>query len=301
MDYKLKMKEMLRKSGHSDINDEVINNFNYNLTNDSLFKDYFSEPKNLALFFKIYFNMDVNYENIIYLNNESTLHPKMKKTICDLKFKIDGEDTIFDIEMQNSGNEAIQKRIRAYFTSLSVESIKKGKDYDSNNVFLIWVFNTKTPLYVDTRYSVEVRVYSDFDNIFENNILKDKIIFLDLNKATYCGNIIVEAYSKMLQSSNNIKEYKNSSYQIIKEAALSMGDYLDRNNTLSMALRELLSELDYNLDMHEAETRGETKGETKKTRELVMKISKKGKSAEEIADLFDLDINYVQKILEANN
>ena len=101
----------------------------------------------------------------------------------------------------------------------------------------------------------------------------------------------------MLQSSNNIKEYKNSSYQIIKEAALSMGDYLDRNNTLSMALRELLSELDYNLDMHEAETRRKTEN----TRELVMKISKKGKSAEEIADLFDLDINYVQKILAANN
>ena len=97
----------------------------------------------------------------------------------------------------------------------------------------------------------------------------------------------------MLQSSKNIKEYKNSSYQIIKEAALSMDDYLDRNNTLSMALRELLSELDYNLDMHEAENRGETRGETKKTRELVMKIFKKGKSAEEIADLFDLDINYV--------
>ena len=301
MDYKLKMKEMLRKSGHSDIIDDVINNFNYNLTNDSLFKDYFSEPKNLALFFKIYFNMDVNYENIVYLNNESIGHPKMKKTICDLKFKINGEDTIFDIEMQNSGNEAIQKRIRAYFTSLSVESIKKGHDYDSNNVFLIWVFNTKHPLYVDTRYSVEVRVYSDFDNIFENNILKDKIIFLDLNKATYCGNIIVEAYSKMLQSSNNIKEYKNSSYQIIKEAALSMDDYLDRNNTLSMALRELLSELDYNLDMHEAETRGKAEGKTENTRELVIKISKKGKSAEEIADLFDLDINYVQKILAANN
>ena len=105
----------------------------------------------------------------------------------------------------------------------------------------------------------------------------------------------------MLQSSNNIKEYKNSSYQIIKEAALSMDDYLDRNNTLSMALRELLIELDYNLDMHEAENRGESRRETKKTRELIMKISKKGKSAEEIADLFDLDINYVQKILAANN
>ena len=80
-----------------------------------------------------------------------------------------------------------------------------------------------------------------------------------------------------------------------------MGDYLDRNNTLSIALRELLSELDYNTDMHEAETRGETRGKTENTRELVMKISKKGKSAEEIADLFDLDINYVQKILAANN
>ena len=78
MDYKLKIKEMLSKSGHSDINDEVINNFNYNLTNDSLFKDYFSEPKNLALFLKIYFNMDVNPDNIVYLNNEAIGHPKKK-------------------------------------------------------------------------------------------------------------------------------------------------------------------------------------------------------------------------------
>ena len=76
-----------------------------------------------------------------------------------------------------------------------------------------------------------------------------------------------------------------------------MDDYSDRNRTLSMALRELLSELDYNTDMHEAEARGKTEN----TRELVMKIFKKGKSAEEIADLFDLDINYVQKILAANN
>ena len=76
-----------------------------------------------------------------------------------------------------------------------------------------------------------------------------------------------------------------------------MDDYSDRNRTLSIALRELLSELDYNTDMHEAETRGKAEN----TRELVMKISKKGKSAEEIADLFDLDINYVQGILAANN
>ncbi len=101
----------------------------------------------------------------------------------------------------------------------------------------------------------------------------------------------------MLQSSNNIKEYKNSSYQIIKEAALSMGDYLDRNNTLSMALRELLSELDYNTDMHEAEA----KGETKKTRELVLFNYKKGKSVEEIAEFLNIDVEVVNGILAANN
>ena len=109
----------------------------------------------------------------------------------------------------------------------------------------------------------------------------------------------------MLQSSNNIKEYKNSSYQIIKEAALSMGDYLDRNNTLSMALRELLSELDYNLDMHEAETRGETRGKAEgkaeNTRDLVLFNYKKGKSIEEIAEFLNIDVEAVNGILTANN
>ena len=105
----------------------------------------------------------------------------------------------------------------------------------------------------------------------------------------------------MLQSSNNIKEYKNSSYQIIKEAALSMGDYLDRNNTLSMALRELLSELDYNLDMHEAEARGKAEGKTENTRELVLLNYKKGKSIEEIAEFLNIDVESVTGILEDNN
>ena len=76
-----------------------------------------------------------------------------------------------------------------------------------------------------------------------------------------------------------------------------MGDYLDRNNTLSMALRELLSELDYNLDMHEAEA----KGETKKTRELVLLNYKKGKSIEEIAEFLNIDVEAVNGILTANN
>ncbi len=105
----------------------------------------------------------------------------------------------------------------------------------------------------------------------------------------------------MLQSSNNIKEYKNSSYQIIKEAALSMDDYLDRNNTLSMALRELLSELDYNLDMHEAENRGKAEGKTENTRELVLFNYKKGKSVEEIAEFLNIDVEVVNGILAANN
>ena len=80
-----------------------------------------------------------------------------------------------------------------------------------------------------------------------------------------------------------------------------MGDYLDRNNTLSMALRELLSELDYNTDMHEAETRGKAEGETKKTRELVLFNYKKGKSVEEIAEFLNIDVEAVNGILAANN
>ena len=108
----------------------------------------------------------------------------------------------------------------------------------------------------------------------------------------------------MLQSSNNIKEYKTfvSNY---KGGSISMDDYSDRNNTLSMALRELLSELDYNLDMHEAETRGETRGKaegkTENTRELVLFNYKKGKSIEEIAEFLNIDVEAVNGILAVNN
>ncbi len=84
-----------------------------------------------------------------------------------------------------------------------------------------------------------------------------------------------------------------------------MGDYLDRNNTLSMALRELLSELDYNTDMHEAEARGKAEGKaegkTEKTRELVLLNYKKGKSIEEIAEFLNIDVESVNGILAANN
>ena len=88
-----------------------------------------------------------------------------------------------------------------------------------------------------------------------------------------------------------------------------MDDYLRLKEALTIALNTLKSELDYTTAIKTAKEegleqgleqgieQGLEQGITQKQEEVIFKLYQKGKSVEEIADLLDLSIDEVRKIL----
>ena len=76
-----------------------------------------------------------------------------------------------------------------------------------------------------------------------------------------------------------------------------MDDYLRSKEAFTIALNTLKSELDYTTAIKSAKEEGLEQGITQKQEEVIFKLYQKGKSVEEIADLLDLSIDEVRKIL----
>ena len=113
----------------------------------------------------------------------------------------------------------------------------------------------------------------------------------------------------MIESKSNITRNLNSSNELIKKEAKKMKDYLESNESFRIALETLKSELDYTTAIKTAKEegieegleqgieQGIERGITQNKKEVIFKLFQKGKSIEEIADLLDLSIDEVRKIL----
>ena len=77
-----------------------------------------------------------------------------------------------------------------------------------------------------------------------------------------------------------------------------MNNYTELSKTIDLALEELRQRLDYNTSRNEAKEEGIEEGIQKNQKEVVLKMYKKGMSKEDIANLLDLDIDIIDKILE---
>ena len=84
---------------------ENLNEPNFNLTNDVLFKDYYSNPDNLSVLLSLILGIKILPDEIIYENNEIISLAKGKKTRFDLRISLVNNYDI-DLEMQNK-NEII--------------------------------------------------------------------------------------------------------------------------------------------------------------------------------------------------
>ena len=82
--------------------DEIIlNDFNLSLSNDAVFKHYYSVASNLSVLVSLILGEEVLPEDITYLSNEVIITPKVKKPRFDLRILIQNELNI-DLEMQNN-------------------------------------------------------------------------------------------------------------------------------------------------------------------------------------------------------
>ena len=125
---------------------------NLSLTNDALFKDYYSNAKNLSILLSLILKEDIKPDDIKYQPNEIIISPEGKKPIFDLNVSILNELDI-DIEMQNNKEKYFKERIYYYFASMIISSVRQGKSYKTDKNYVnIWLVNSTTSFFEDYFY-----------------------------------------------------------------------------------------------------------------------------------------------------
>ncbi len=290
------------------MDEKILNDFNLSLSNDAVFKHYYSVASNLSVLVSLILGEEVLPEDITYLSNEVIITPKVKKPRFDLRILIQNELNI-DLEMQNNKEKYFKERVVYYFSSMIMNDIQEGESYHSNNNYLgIWLLNSNVSIFDNNSYYEEYVIYG---TISKKEIIegKYKILIIDLKKLDLCDNIELREYFSMIESKSNITRNLNSSNELIKKEAKKMKDYLESNESFRIALETLKSELDYTTAIKTAKEegieegleqgieQGIERGITQNKKEVIFKLFQKGKSIEEIADLLDLSIDEVRKIL----
>ena len=264
---------------------------NLSLTNDALFKDYYSNAKNLSILLSLILKEDIKPDDIKYRPNEIIISPEGKKPIFDLNVSILNEVDI-DIEMQNNKEKYLKERIIYYFASMIMSSVREGKSYKTDKNYLsIWLMNSNISLF-DNSYYEEFGIISKNT---QNELIENKcrIIIIDLKKLDYCDNIELKTYLSMIESNDNIIKNLDSSNDIIKMEAKKMNDYLKSNEAFQIAIEKLKSESFHNVSIIEAKEEG--REEEKK--EVILNMHKMGMEIELIAKAVNLSIDDVNKIL----
>ena len=280
------------------MDEKILNDFNLSLSNDAVFKHYYSVASNLSVLVSLILGEEVLPEDITYLSNEVIITPKVKKPRFDLRILIQNELNI-DLEMQNNKEKYFKERVVYYFSSMIMNDIQEGESYHSNNNYLgIWLLNSNVSIFDNNNYYEEYVIYG---TISKKEIIegKYKILIIDLKKLDLCDNIVLREYLSMIESKENIQKNLDSSNDLIKKEAIKMDDYLRSKEAFTIALNTLKSVLDYTTAIKSAKEEGLEQGVLQNKKEVIFKLFQKGKSFEEIADLLDLSIDEVKNILKS--
>ena len=275
------------------MDEKILNDFNLSLSNDAVFKHYYSVASNLSVLVSLILGEEVLPEDITYLSNEVIITPKVKKPRFDLRILIQNELNI-DLEMQNNKEKYFKERVVYYFSSMIMNDVQEGESYHSNNNYLgIWLLNSNVSIFDNNSYYEEYVIYG---TISKKEIIegKYKILIIDLKKLNLCDNIVLREYLSMIESKENIQKNLDSSNDLIKKEAIKMDDYLRSKEAFTIALNTLKSELDYTTAIKTAKE----EGITQKQEEVIFNLYQMGLSFDMIAKAVDLSIDEVKKIIE---
>lgn len=207
----------------------------YNLSNDAVFKLFFTVPKNLALFINMlnknyhFISKEVMEEDIEYLYPED-LEVLLKNIEMDIKFRIKQNNSFFNIEMQKIKTKYdIGERMAKYHSSLEKNSLVKGNIYGDAINISIWIFDydderlTKNKLWMEEYYLTgkndNVIIAKNFISIFAfflNHLDKAGIIELEeffslfkinkQNQMEFKTEIAKEAYTMLMEINEDTKK-----------------------------------------------------------------------------------------------
>ena len=309
----------------------------YFLKNDIVFKIFFTKneymlKKLICMSLKM---KESDIKKITILNPELIPDIKGEKVgVLDLLVEINNKEQI-NIEIQNSNEHNFLERLEFYLSSRYVKNIKEGEDYEKlKKVYGIYLLNYNDENFENfyakigdydtinkknTKSMKEKAVYNltkikDIDKYGfseeEKNIIK-LIICEDekeLEEMAVSSERIKEAI-RQLEEINADRELSEILYQIekqkiaentqkhLKENALkeleNINKKLDKTNEQLGKTNKQLGKTNKQLDKTKKEL-----GKSKKVNTLLIKaLSENGKSVEEISQITNLDIEYINQLL----
>ncbi|MFT8315935.1 MAG: Rpn family recombination-promoting nuclease/putative transposase [Clostridium sp.] len=271
---------------------------------DFAFKKLFASLENKELLISFINSMLSEDEQIldIELKNPYNIanYRKGKMTILDIK-AVDEKGVWYDIEMQLAEQSFYDKRAFYYWAKVYSDQIESGDDFETLRKTIainILDFNYINEEDFHNVYKVfNEKSKKEFSNIFEMH-------FVELNKFN-------KDYSNLTSTLDRWLTFLNRAYEIdvnkipkelavdkeIKKAIEKLDImYLDSEER-EIYENDLKAMRDYKAGLKTAERKGREEGREEGIRQLILKQYAKGLSVEYIADINDIEIEYVGEIV----
>ncbi len=262
----------------------------FNLTVDSLFKKFYSNPKRLANMLKIVLDMDVSQEEISYDNIEVNNGMDLKTERYDLRVRIISKESYeMELEMQKSKHDGIENRMIVYTAQLLSLTFKEGSEYDIPNVIGLWFVDFNS-----SKFPQCINVFELYDEKNLNKLSeKYKIIVINLKKKETCDKIHLKEYIDIMENIN-VSNYIKSKDDLIKEAALEMREFTQEEKDKWEAFKQIDDRIMRNIYIREAKE----EGMAEQRHELIKTMSKNGGSIEEISKLTGIPAKVIEELIK---
>ena len=261
-------------------------------SNDTVFKNLFKDKEILCSYLKYFTDFDVKPEEVSEGNGETKYSIESKGVRMDLKFDI-VNDLSVDIEFQNEvkDDDSFRRRLIHYLSLMYSSSFNAGSNYEENKMAVLVVFvNTEDtilkPLMHFKLFDNNSDTSWDDIQIYIINIPKFIKGFNESNK----DDIIKLKLLDVLTTDDGSK-YKNDELDLARKIEEAI-NIMNKEDALRFEMIKAAA------DRTEQRELGKKEGERANLERNIKTMASKGCKSEEIANLLDVDLSLVKKVLE---
>jgi predicted transposase/invertase (TIGR01784 family) len=279
------------------VNETIVPLKNLNLTSRFLFDEVMEDVQSQQDVLSIVLGHDVPLLTKNETEKELRISPMIRSVRMDV-FSMDEEHTVYNTEMQGSRKYDLEKRSRYYQALLDTSLLNPGiPDYNRlNNTYLIMImtfdlFGEKKYCYTFRPRCEEVpkcilkdgtiRIFLNTKGTNDGEVSSELVEFLHYVENTTDQQVSQTSSARIRRIHERVRKVKSSEEIGVKYMQAWEEKYYDRQEAREQGIRE-----------------GLEKGSNNKLKEQITKKLEKGKSAEEIADALEEDIETIQSLID---
>lgn len=217
-----------------------------------------------------------------------TINYDIKIESVNLNLDIEAQKKIVDKKVNEYGEYEYDINRAIYYLTLlhSKSYLYKEKGYQKKKSIVIFLYSYETP---GDSIVQKINLHNQ-----TTNVEYDNIIYYSVSIAKIRNDDTMELHRALrMLGQYNIDSYKKDESAVIREAALMLEEYDKSKEAMAIRTARLKAEYEEGIKLQAAKDMGKAEAH----KEDIITMSKNGASSDTIAKLLDLDINYVNEVL----